>query len=263
MNWSEICVKAEVVIRNAGEFILEKSKEIDRIEIEEKSINSLVSLVDKEAEKMLVQGLQEILPQAGFLTEEDTIAENIKEYTWIIDPLDGTTNFLYGLPSYCVSVALQYKGKLVIGLTYELGQKEFFYAFENGGAFCNGKPIKVSSRKTVQESLLATGFPYYDFSKSEAYFELLKELVENSRGIRRIGSAALDMAYVAAGRFDGFFEYSLQAWDVAAGKVLIQEAGGITSDFSGGDNFLFGKELLCGNPKIHEELLQKAKVYFK
>ncbi|MEX2589519.1 MAG: inositol monophosphatase family protein [Chitinophagales bacterium] len=263
MNWSKITSQAEKVIHKTGTFILEKSSEIDQLKVEEKSVNSLVSFVDKEAEKQLVKGLGEILPNSGFLTEEDTIQDDIKEFTWIIDPLDGTTNFLYGLPSYCVSVALQYRDELVIGITYELGQKEMFSAYKGGGTFCNGKQVQVSRRKNLEESLLATGFPYYDFSRSDAYFELLKVLIQNSRGIRRIGSAALDMAYVASGRFDAFFEYSLQPWDVAAGAVLIREAGGKVSDFSGKDNYLFGKELLCGSPEIHKDLLLKTKAIFK
>lgn len=262
MNLKEITAKAEQVVLQAGEYILEQSKEIDNLKIEVKALNSLVSKVDKEAEQKLVEGLGAILPDAGFLTEEDTTEDAIKELTWIIDPLDGTTNFLYGIPSYCVSIALQYKGELVIGLTYELGQKELFTAYKDGGCFCNGKPVKVSDRQTVQESLLATGFPYYDFSRTDAYFGFLKDLIENSRGLRRIGSAALDMAYVACGRFDGFFEYSLQPWDVAAGAVLIKEAGGAVTDFSGEGNFLFGKELLCGSKPVHGVLLDKAEQYF-
>lgn len=262
MDFKEITAKAELVVLRVGDFILEQSKEIDNLKIEVKALNSLVSKVDKEAEEKLVEGLGAILPDAGFLTEEDTTEDAIKEFTWIIDPLDGTTNFLFGIPSYCISVALQYKDELVIGLTYELGQKELFTACKGGGCFCNGKSVKVSDRQTVQESLLATGFPYYDFSRTDAYFNLLKDLIQNSRGIRRIGSAALDMAYVACGRFDGFFEYSLQPWDVAAGAVLIKEAGGEVTDFSGEENFLFGKELLCGNKPVHGVLLEKSEQYF-
>lgn len=263
LDLNDICKQAKKVVEETGEYILTESKQLSSINIEEKSKNSLVSKVDKNAEEKLVKALAEILPEAGFLTEEETTQNEIKELTWIIDPLDGTTNFLYGIPAFCVSVALQIREELVIGITYELGQKEMFYAAKDLGAYCNDQPIKVSGRDDIEKTLLATGFPYYDFSKSEAYFEMIHHLINKTRGIRRIGSAALDMAYVACGRFDGFFEYSLKPWDVAAGAVLIQEAGGKISDFSGTENYLHGGELICGNPPIQKVLLETAHRFFK
>lgn len=237
-----------------GEYIQEQSKHIHTITIEEKDLNSLVSYVDKTAEIQLVEALQKITPHCGFITEEQTTIIQNKEIEWIIDPLDGTTNFLYGIPAFAISIGLRINEELVGGIVYEINKQELFFASKNNGAFLNNNLIRVSKRKTLAESLLATGFPYYDFSGINGYIEVLKALMKGSRGLRRIGSAAIDLAYVACGRFDGFFEYSLNPWDVAGGAIIIQEAGGKVTDFSGGNQYLFGKEIIASNTIIHQEL---------
>ena len=198
--------------------------------------------------------LGSLVPDAGFITEEDTPDVTGKSWEWIIDPLDGTTNFLYGVPCFSISVGLRRDEKLVAGVIYEINQNELFYAWENGNAFLNNKTIRVSQRRNLMESLLATGFPFRDFSNLEKYLQAFAYFMRHTRGIRRFGSAAVDLAYVACGRYDGFFEYSLNPWDVAAGVIIVQEAGGIVTDFSGGDNYLFGKKIIASNPHIAGEL---------
>ena len=224
--------------------------------IETKSLNSLVSYVDKTAELRLVEGLEPLLPDAVFLTEEETVVQGKGKLRWIIDPLDGTTNFLHQLPFFAISVALEQQGEIVLGIVYEINRQECFYAWKQGGAFLNGRPIQTSSAAGFADCIVATGFPYHDYSRQEAYLRVLGHFMQNTRGIRRFGSAALDLAFVACGRFDFFFEYSLNAWDVAAGAFLVQEAGGKVSDFSGGNNYLFGREIIACAAGLHQEGLR-------
>lgn len=244
-----------------GEFIRRESEVFDIAHVELKGKNDLVSYVDKEAEKKLVAELQRILPGAGFVTEEGTTAQKLAKYRWIIDPLDGTTNFIHGLPIFSISLALMEEDRVVLGLVYEVNKQECFYAIKGGGAFCNEKPISVSNAPTISQSLLATGFPYHNFEKLQQYLAILNELMKNSHGLRRMGSAAVDLAYVACGRYEGYFEYNLNAWDVAAGSLIVEEAGGKVTDFSGGGNFVFGRELVAGNA-IHAELLGIIKKFW-
>jgi myo-inositol-1(or 4)-monophosphatase len=239
-----------------ADFIRTENLHFDRSKIEQKgSFSNLVSYVDKEAENRLVKKLSEIIPGAGFIAEEGTEREGTNEYKWIIDPLDGTTNFLHGLPIFAISIGLTRKDKTVLGIVYEVSHKECFHAIEGGKAYCNDKVISISPIKTLQESLLATGFPYYHTEKKENYLEIIKIFLEQTHGIRRLGSAAIDLAYVACGRMEGFFEYNLKPWDVAGGAFILQQAGGKVTDFSGGDNFLFGGEL-CAAGHVHEEMLK-------
>ena len=256
MELEKICHAVNEVVLNVGDFIREQSTEIHKITIEEKDVNSLVSYVDKTAEERLVNELRKLIPDAGYLTEEDTEDISGKAYEWIIDPLDGTTNFLYGVPAYSISIGLRREEKLVLGVIYEITRDELFYAWEGESAFLNKKPIHVSNRKSLDKCLLATGFPYYDYSKMDDYMRAFTYFMKHTRGIRRLGSAAVDLAYVACGRFDGFFEYSLHAWDVAAGIVIVQQAGGTITDFSGGDDYLFGEEMIASNGLIGDELLR-------
>ena len=262
MNQQElksICLQANTVIRQTGSFIQQELGKVQEAAIEHKSLNSLVSYVDKTAEEQLVKGLSNLLPDAAFLTEEETVVQEEGRYRWIIDPLDGTTNFLHQLPFFSISVALQEAGKTIIGIVYEVNREECFYAWKNGGAFLNDRPIHTRNVDALSDSLIATGFPYYDYSRQDAFLEILRFFMLNTRGIRRFGSAALDLAYVACGRFDLFFEYSLHAWDVAAGAFLVQEAGGKVSDFSGGDDYLFGQEILAAAPGLYPEGLTAVK----
>lgn len=237
-----------------GQFIREEAQNFDTDKVELKGKSDLVSYVDKQAEKKIVKRLQELLPGCGFLTEENTIAQNEAEYRWIIDPLDGTTNFVHGMPSYAVSIGLENDGAIILGVIYEITHDELFSAYKGGGAFLNGKPIEVSKAETIEESLFATGFPIHNFSNLNEYLAILNELMKNSHGLRRLGSAATDMAYVACGRCEGFFEYNLNPWDVAAGVIIVQEAGGTVTDFSGGNNFLGGREMVAAGAVYHHLL---------
>ncbi|WP_373520559.1 inositol monophosphatase family protein [Aquiflexum sp.] len=245
--------QTKVVAEEAGAFIRKERQFFDVKNVEQKGLNDLVSYVDKQAEMMIVEKLSEILPEADFITEEGTGQTNGKAYTWIIDPLDGTTNFIHGLPIFSVSIALRHLDEIVIGVVYEINFHECFYAMKDHGAFCNGKPIMVSSAKSLSESLIATGFPYSAFSQIDVYLDVLKELMKKCHGVRRLGSAAIDLCYVACGRADGFFEYDLKPYDVAAGALIVMEAGGAVNDFSQGDNYIFGKEILASNGYIQLE----------
>lgn len=249
-----ICLAACAVIRQVGTFINKQLGQVHSEAIETKSLNSLVSFVDKEAERQLVKGLSQILPEAVFLTEEETIEQASGTYQWIIDPLDGTTNFLHQLPFFSISVALRQKNELIVGIVLEVNREECFYAWKGGGAWLNGQAIGVRPNSNLSDALIATGFPYYDYQHTKAYLEILETLMKTTRGIRRLGSAALDLAYVACGRFDAFYEYSLHPWDVAGGILLVQEAGGIISDFRGGNDYLFGKEIIASSTNLHKEI---------
>ncbi|RZK51046.1 MAG: inositol monophosphatase [Pedobacter sp.] len=234
----------------------------DANKIEYKGLNDMVSYVDKNAEKQLVRNLSKLLPGAGFITEEETVNSYGKDFTWIIDPLDGTTNFIHGIPTYSVSIALYEGNSPVIGVIYEINRGEMFYTYKGGPAFLNNKEIRVSNNSNLSQSLLATGFPYYQFDKQPQYMQLFTEMMQKCHGLRRIGSAAVDLAYVACGRFDAYFEYNLNSYDVAAGAYLVQQAGGIISNFAGGEEFLETRELLATNAKVTDEILQTIKKYF-
>jgi len=211
---------------------------------------------------MIVSALQEVLPEAGFITEEKTISRVGERFNWIIDPLDGTTNFIHGLPVFSVSIALQENEELVMGVVYEINLDECFYAWKGSAAYLNGNEIRVTSTPTVDKCLLATGFPYYNFQKQAAYIKLFTELMRSCHGLRRLGSAAVDLAYTACGRFDGFYEYNLNAWDVAAGVVIVRQAKGDIVNFKGGTEVLNTRELLATNGRITGEMLGVIQKYF-
>jgi myo-inositol-1(or 4)-monophosphatase len=261
MNLQAIEKDVIEITREVGEFIRIEGASFDRARIEQKEgFNNLVSYVDKEAERKLVTALRKIVPQAGYITEEGTVEQSEKhEYNWIIDPLDGTTNFLHGLPIFAISIGLTRGDKTILGVVHHVIRNECFHAIEGQPAYCNSDEIHVSPLETLSESLLATGFPYYHFEKQNVYLDIIKDFLEKSHGIRRLGSAAIDLAYVACGRLEGFFEYNLNAWDVAAGAFIVQQAGGKVTDFKGGNNFLFGGELCAANGLMHEEMLQMIK----
>ncbi len=260
----EIIEKALPVVREAGTFLKNEIYKVKITDIETKNIHDFVTYVDRSSEIILVNGLKKILPGSGFITEEKTIQESKeKEFVWIIDPLDGTTNYIHKLPPYSISVALMQNGKLCGGIIYEISHNEMFYAWQGGGAFLNGNGIKVSSTGKVFDSLIATGFPFKDYSRIDRYMETLKYFMEHSLGLRRLGSAAVDLAYVACGRFDAFYEYSLKPWDVAAGAFIVKEAGGKVCDFDGGENFLYGEEIIASNSAIHSEFLDTVKRFLE
>jgi myo-inositol-1(or 4)-monophosphatase len=255
MTTSDLSTLITGVIASAktvGEFIRSERRTFSYNKAEVKGLNDLVSYVDKSSEQQLVDLLSGLLPEAGFVTEEDTRNEK-KEYNWIIDPLDGTTNFIHGIPCYAVSIALEHEGDVILGVVYEVAHDECFSAYKGGGAFMNGKAIAVSERKNLSESLIATGFPIYNFSRLDAYLKALTQLMKSTHGLRRIGSAATDLCYVACGRVDAYFEYNLNAWDVAAGALIVKEAGGNICDFSKGNNWLFGREVIASNKHLQVE----------
>ncbi len=262
MNYELLCSKVIAVTRLTGNFIRKEAMAFDTNAIEYKGLNDLVSYVDKNAEKQLVRNLSKLLPGSGFITEEDTVNTFGKTYTWIIDPLDGTTNFIHGIPTYSVSIALYEENKPVIGVVYEINRGEMFFTFKGGAAYLNNKEIHVSKNDNLSQSLLATGFPYYQFDKQPQYMQLFTEMMQKCHGLRRIGSAAVDLAYVACGRFDAYFEYNLNAYDVAAGAYLVQQAGGSVMNFSGGKEFLEKREMLATNGLVTEEILLTIKKYF-
>jgi myo-inositol-1(or 4)-monophosphatase len=255
MNLDELTEQVCLIAKKTGAFLLEENKKISAQDIETKSKNSLVTYVDKSAEKQIIEALTPLIPEAGFIAEEGTSDKTGDTYNWVIDPLDGTTNYIHGLPIYCVSIGLlKGKNELLVGVIYEPNLDECFYARKDGGAYLNGKPIQVSETDKIENSLFATGFPYYDYHKMDGYLKVLKDLMFNSRGIRRLGSAAVDLAYVACGRFEAFYEYSLNPWDVAAGALIVKEAGGVVYDFRRGKDYIFGKEIIASTPKVYESL---------
>lgn len=238
----------------AAFYIKKEIRKVTVADVEEKNLNSLVSIVDKGAERILVKELSKILPDAGFMTEEDTVEDSQKPYMWIIDPLDGTTNSLMGVPHFAVSVALAHKGNLLIGVVHEVNSSEQFYATKGGGAFLNEKPIKVSERKDISDILIATGFPYSNDYNTDKLLAHLKVWLMNTRGVRRMGSAALDLVYVACGRFGAYYESMLNPWDVAAGTLIVREAGGKVSDYNGHETGYEGKETLASAPQFYDRV---------
>jgi myo-inositol-1(or 4)-monophosphatase len=259
MDLKQICLQAAEVSKKAGAFIRKEAGTFDSSRIEQKGLNDLVSYVDKEAEKIIVEGLRAVLPEAGFITEEGTVKSaqgkeaDKDSLIWVIDPLDGTTNFIHKIPVYAVSIGLLQGGKVIAGVVYEINKDECFYAWQGGGAYCNGKKIEVSKVEHLDKSLVISGFPYQDFGRQDTYLRIFKEFMKKSHGIRRLGSAATDLAYVAAGRGEGFFEYNLKPWDVAGGVILVQEAGGVVTTFSGGDDYVFTGEILAAG-KVHGQM---------
>ncbi len=254
-DYEMICNEMEEAASHTSEFILKESKSYDKRLTEEKGLNDFVSYVDKGSEEMLVEKLGKILPEAGFLAEEGTSARKGLRYTWIIDPLDGTTNFLHGVHPFAISIALMEYDEIVAGVVFEVSGNEVFTAWKNGGARLNGKLIHCSSASRLADSLVATGFPYSDFDRLENFMKSLTYFCKTTHGIRRFGSASIDLAYVACGRFDAFYEYGLHSWDVAAGILLVREAGGVTSDFSGDGKNLTGDEIVASNNLVFSEFL--------
>lgn len=260
MNLQEIENNVVDLCREVGYFIQTESKNFDknRIELKGDGFTNLVSYVDKESEKKIVTALNKILPGSGILGEEGASVDGTNDYRWIIDPLDGTTNFTHGLPIFSISIGLLNHNEIVAGVVHDITRGDAYHTSKGNPSYCNNQEIHVSKARNLNESLLATGFPYYHFDKRDAYLEIIKTFLEKTHGIRRLGSAAIDLAYVACGRMEGFFEYNLNAWDVAAGALLVKQAGGKVTDFNGGDNFLFGGEL-CAACDVHKEMLDIIK----
>ncbi|OON70996.1 inositol monophosphatase family protein [Hymenobacter sp. CRA2] len=256
MDFIQLSLEVAELARRAGQFIRQEAANFDRGRVENKGLHDMVSYVDQESEKLVVAGLRELLPGAGFITEEGTAGapDRSEKFTWIIDPLDGTTNFIHGLPCYSVSIALMQGAELVIGVVYEVNQDECFRAVRGGGAFCNEKRIHVSAAADLNHSLIATGFPYSNFAKIDTYLPILKEFMRATNGVRRVGSAAVDLAWVAAGRFEGYFEFNINSYDVAAGVLLVREAGGRVTQFLIDGDPVFGREIVASNGAVHAEM---------
>jgi len=251
------------IAKGAGSILLRYWGSIREKDIVTKSLNSLVSKADQESEQYIIRQVSALIPGAVFLAEESS--EQIdysRGYAWIIDPLDGTTNYLHHFPYFAVSIALAYDGDIVAGVVYDPVKDEVFHAVKGQGAYVNRDPIKTSERPELSQSLIATGFPYSDFSFQEKYLKLFTSLMRKTRGIRRPGAASLDLAYTAAGIFDGFFEAGLQPWDVAAASIIVREAGGMVSDFGGGNGFMEKKEIIAANTLIYTSFLEEVKTYF-
>jgi len=241
--------------RKAGNVIVRAVDRIDTLTITNKGRNDFVSEVDQQAEQEIIKVIRRAYPSHGFVGEESG-SQGGDEFQWIIDPLDGTTNFLHGFPVFAVSIGLLHKGRLEQGVVYDPMRQELFTASRGSGAQLNDRRIRVSKAQSLEGSLLGTGFPFRQMSYLDDYLRTFRALLPVAAGIRRAGSAALDLAYVAAGRFDGFWEYGLKPWDMAAGALLIQEAGGLVAEFSGDPDFMRTGNIVGGNPKIVKALLQ-------
>lgn len=248
-------------VREAGAFIRQEYVDFDPSHVETKGRNDLVSYVDRTAEGMLMERLNRLTPGCGFINEESGSHATDSDAVWIIDPLDGTTNFIHGIPVFSISVALKTGTDVVLGCVYDIPRDEMYEARLGGGARRNGRAIAVSETPLLADSLIAYGAMHSSFLNLEQFLHLLGTFMRNSRGLRRLGSAALDLAYTAAGRFDGFFEAQLNPWDVAAGSLIVDEAGGKVTDYFGGQEYLFGKSIIAGNPQVQEQMRQMIAPY--
>lgn len=244
--------------RTAGNIIVRAVERLDLIETQQKQYNDFVTNIDRQAEKAIIDLIHKNYPSHGIIAEESGItpANDSSDTVWIIDPLDGTTNFIHGFPHFAISIAVQIKNRIEHALIYDPIRQEQFTASRGNGAQLNNRRIRVSSRTNLSETLIGTGFPFRNPARLDSYLKTFGALLPQVSGVRRAGSAALDLAYVAAGRFDGFWEYDLGIWDIAAGALLVQEAGGLISDMDGGENYLTKGEVIAGNPKIFKALLQ-------
>lgn len=250
-----IAIKAA---RTAGSIINRAALDLEVLKIGSKGPNDYVSEVDRAAEEAIINTVLEAYPGHGILAEESGRAHGAKhsDYVWIIDPLDGTTNFLHGFPVYAVSIALAYRGQVQQAVVYDPTRNDLFYASKGRGAFLNDRRLRVSKRTRLSDSLIGTGFPFRKGDNFKRYVKMFEELMASCAGLRRPGAAALDLCYVAAGYYDGFFETGLNPWDAAAGALIITEAGGLVGNFTGESDFLYQREIVAGNPKVYGQMVQ-------
>jgi myo-inositol-1(or 4)-monophosphatase len=255
-----IAVKAA---RRAGNVINRGARDLDLLTVTSKGPKDFVSEIDREAERQIVETLLTAYPDHAILAEEGTAkgANADAENVWIIDPLDGTTNFLHGFPQYCVSIALAHRGQVTQAVIYDPCRNDLFTATRGRGAFLNDRRMRVSRRTHLRECLVGTGFPFRDGQHVDTYLKMMKTMIEGTAGLRRPGAAALDLAYVAAGFYDGFWEVGLNAWDVAAGSLLVQESGGLIGDLAGEGDFLHGGQVVAANPKIFAQMITALAPY--
>ena len=244
--------------RQAGSIINRASLDLGKLTVRSKSDRDYVSEVDQLAEQAIIQTLRDAYPDHAILAEETGAsagASGASGYQWIIDPLDGTTNFLHGLPQYAISIALRHKQQLFQAVVYDPARNELFTASRGGGAYLNDRRIRVANRTKLAETLIGTGFPFRDMTHADAYLAIFRELMAKTSGLRRPGSAALDLAWVACGRYDGFFEFGLNPWDLAAGALLVTEAGGMVGNLLGNEGYLESGNIVAANPKIFAQLV--------
>lgn len=246
--------------RKAGTIITRSMERVDTLSVTTKTRNDFVTEVDQRAEQEIIAVIKKARPDHGFLAEESG-AQGSGDYLWVIDPLDGTTNFLHGFPQFAVSIACQHKGRLEHAVVYDPVREELFTASRGAGAQLNGRRMRVSKAQQLEGSLIGTGFPFREITHMDAYMRMFRSLMPETAGIRRAGAATLDLAYVAAGRLDGFWEFGLKPWDMAAGVLLIQEAGGFVSDFTGSEDYVNSGNIVAGNAKILTQLIQKIKEF--
>ena len=242
--------------RRAGSIINRASLDNAGLEVRSKRQNDFVTRVDHAAEEAVLDVVRKAYPDHAILAEESGAAAGTAEYEWVIDPLDGTTNFIHGFPQYCVSIAIRHRGALAHGVVYDPNRNELFTASKGRGAFLNDRRIRVSKCTRFSEALVGTGFPFKELNRVEQYVKQFRSIITSTAGLRRAGAAALDLAYVACGRLDAFWELGLSPWDMAAGALLIQEAGGLVADLGGEDGYLKSGEIACATPKIFPSLLE-------
>jgi myo-inositol-1(or 4)-monophosphatase len=253
--------------RRAGAIINRASLDLDLVQVTRKSHNDFVTEVDKAAEAAVIETIMTAYPDHSILAEESGMTrgrgqvpkdpDDAPDFLWVIDPLDGTTNFIHGFPQYCVSIALAQRGQVTQGVVYDPTRNDLFTASKGRGAFLNDRRIRVSKRAKIAEALIGTGFPSREFDRLDAYVKMFRHITEHSAGLRRPGAAALDLAYLAAGRLDGFFEMGLKPWDIAAGSLLVTEAGGLVGDFQGNSDYMHSGDLLAATPKVFALLVQQ------
>ncbi len=248
-----IAIKAA---RRAGQVISRASRDLGQIKVSTKQQSDYVTEIDKAAEEEIIRTIREVYPSHSILAEESGSSGPESEFQWIIDPLDGTTNFIHGFPQYAVSIGVAHKGAMAHGVIFDPNRNELFTASKGAGAFLNDTRIRVSKSSRLDEALIGTGFPYRVFDHIDTYLAIFRELTQKTSGQRRPGSASLDLAYVATGRLDGFWEIGLSPWDMAAGTLMITEAGGLVSDLSGESDYMATGNVIAGTPKIFGQLLQ-------
>lgn len=257
----KLCFDVQEIVKPIGAYMRQQRQQFDQVDIAKKGVRDFVTAVDMHAERELVKALSALLPEAGFITEENTVEQLQKAYIWIIDPLDGTMNYVHGIPVYSMSIALQHNGQLVMGVVYGVAQDEMFYTWTGAPAYLNGELIRVSACNELQNALIATGFPYIRHAeRTQAIANTLLYFLNNGRDIRRLGTAATDLCYVACGRQDVYYEGYLNIWDIAAGILIVQHAGGVAVDFTGGHDYSSGK-IVATNRFILSDVLKGVQFF--
>jgi myo-inositol-1(or 4)-monophosphatase len=239
--------------RRGGDLAVRQLNRVHELKVESKGVNDFVTHVDRAAEEKIIETIRDYYPDHAFLAEESG-ATGDSDHVWIIDPLDGTTNFIHGVPVFGVSIALRIKGRIEIGVVYDPNRQEMFTAIRGRGAQVDGHKIRVSGRRGLEGALIGTGFPYRSKDKVESYAKMLVSVLSETAGVRRPGAASIDLAWLAAGRYDGFWEFGLNTWDIAAGSLLLREAGGLISELDGDGDYLESGNIVAGSPKVHDAL---------